>query len=147
MKKINTNSTEELALAIIKARAVEIRDVDGGEPPFLYSSGNYGPGYLMIKGLVGRKSMMRLLMDSLAARVAEESPDLNFVAGNVTGGIIPGWLLSEYLEEYLGRTVPFVYIRGARKKGGKEELITGIDNNPGITKADRIAGAKMKKKK
>jgi len=32
-------------------------------------------------------------------------------------------------------------------KFGMLSVKAGIDNNPGITKADRIAGAKMKKKK
>ena len=131
-----TSDMEKLALMIINAGAVEIRDVDGGEEAFLYSSGYYGPGYLMIKGLVGRKSIERLLTKSLAALVAKENPDLNFVAGNVTGGIIPAWLLSEYLEQYLGRTVPFTYIRSTRKKGGQKELITGISNNPEISLGD-----------
>lgn len=127
---------EQLALSIINAGAVDIRDVDNGEDPLLYSSGNWGPGYLMIKGLVGRKEIIRSLTKGLAALVAKENPNLNFVAGNVTGGIIPAWLLSEYLEEYLGRTVPFVYIRDTRKKGGQKELITGISNNPEISLGD-----------
>ncbi len=127
---------EQLALSIINAGAVDIRDVDNGEDPLLYSSGNWGTGYLMIKGLVGRKEIIRSLTKGLAALVAKENPNLNFVAGNVTGGIIPAWLLSEYLEEYLGRTVPFVYIRDTRKKGGQKELITGISNNPEISLGD-----------
>ncbi|MCK4525331.1 MAG: hypothetical protein KAU07_02760 [Candidatus Andersenbacteria bacterium] len=127
---------EQLVLSIINAGAVDIRDVDNGEDPLLYSSGNWGTGYLMIKGLVGRKEIIRSLTKGLAALVAKENPNLNFVAGNVTGGIIPAWLLSEYLEEYLGRTVPFVYIRDTRKKGGQKELITGISNNPEISLGD-----------
>lgn len=136
MTDVINSSTEDLALMIINAGAVDIRDVDGGEKPFLYSSGNFGPGYIMIKGLVGRTRIMRFLIERLAARVAEENPDLNFVAGNVTGGIIPAWLLGEYLEEYTGKTIPFVYIREMRKRGGKKELITGIANNPEILSGD-----------
>ncbi|MBZ9572217.1 hypothetical protein KJA15_02730 [Patescibacteria group bacterium] len=134
-------SIEEVALMILKAKAVEIRDVDAGEEPFLYASGNWGPGYISIKGLVGRKRIMKTLTHQLALRVAERVPrvdfilssiDIDFVAGNVTGGMIPGWLLSEELEKISGKTMPFVYIRGLRKKGGQKELITGIANNPEI---------------
>ena len=129
---------EELILEVIKARAVEIRDVPSrvtnkeaeklplGKQPFLYSSGNWGPGYVTIKGLVGRKKIIKSLCQELAKKVAREVPRLDFVAGNVTGGVIPGWLLSEYLD------IPFVYIRETRKKGGQKELITGIANNPEI---------------
>jgi len=135
---------EELILEVIKARAVEIRDVPSrvtneeieklplSRQPFLYSSGNWGPGYVTIKNLVGRKKIIKSLCQELAKKVAREVPRLDFVAGNVTGGVIPGWLLSEYLESLLGRIVPFVYIRDTRKKGGQKELITGIANNPEI---------------
>ncbi len=135
---------EGLILEVIKARAVEIRDVPSrvtneeaeklplGKQPFLYSSGNWGPGYVTIKGLVGRKKIIKSLCQELAKKIVREVPRLDFVAGNVTGGVIPGWLLSEYLESLLGRIVPFVYIRDTRKKGGQKELITGIANNPEI---------------
>lgn len=123
---------EEVVLKIIDAKAVEIRDVDAGEEPFLYASGNYGPGYVSIKNLVGRKKIIRILCQQLVKKVVDKAPQLEFVAGNVTGGLVPGWLLSEYLEPLLGRIVPFVYIRGMRKKGGQKELITGVANNPEI---------------
>lgn len=123
---------EQLVLEVLDARAVEIRDVDGGEEPFLYSSGNWGPGYISIKGLVGRKEIMKRLTYKLAERLREETSRLNFIAGNVSGGVIPAWLLSEHLEEISGKSIPFVYIRDTRKKGGQKELITGIENNPEI---------------
>ncbi len=31
-------------------RRIEIRDIDGGEEPFLYSTKNHGPGYVDVKG-------------------------------------------------------------------------------------------------
>ncbi len=118
--------TEQMVLQVLEAKAVEIRNVDGGEPPFLYASGNWGPGYISIKNLVGRGKIIRLLTSNLADKVKQLAPQVEFVAGNVTGGIIPGWLLSDYLE------IPFVYIRGTRKKGGQKELVTGIAHNPEI---------------
>lgn len=136
---------EQAVLMVLKAKAVEIRDVPlrvtneevEGLPlenqPFLYASGNWGPGYVTIKNLVGRKQIIRSLTDQLGGLIAERVPGLNFVAGNVTGGVAPGWLLSERLEALFGRTVPFVYIREARKKGGQKELITGMAHNPEIS--------------
>lgn len=125
-------------MGLLKAGAAEIREiplkvtndeVDGlwhEHQPFLYASGNYGPGYISVKNQVGRKEIIKPLVQQLALLVAKRAPDLNFVAGNVTGGMIPGWILSEVLK------VPFVYIRAARKSGGQKELITGIANNPEI---------------
>ncbi len=123
---------ERIGLEIIKAKAMEIRDVDNGEDAFLYASGNYGPGYISVKNLVGRKRIIKPAALNLAIKISEKAPYLDFIAGNVTGGVIPAWLLSEYLGSILGRTVPFVYIRDTRKKGGQKELITGIKDNPEI---------------
>ncbi len=140
---------EELCLMVLNAGALEIRDVPPRitneevpslpvtRQPFLYSSGNWGPGYVMIKGLVGRslmgrKKIINALAEQLARRIAETTTRIDFVDGNATGGMIPGWLLSEKLEPLLGKCIPFVYMRNSRKKGGHKELFTGIANNPEI---------------
>jgi orotate phosphoribosyltransferase len=71
-----------------------------------------------IKGLVSETRLFREMV-ALLARKVKEITSCDFVAGNVTGGMIPGWLLSEMIG------VPFVYVRDVRKKGGHKELITG----------------------
>lgn len=141
MKKVNT---EQTGLMVLEAKAVDIRNVPPKvtneeveklpleNQPFFYASGNWGPGYVMIKGLVGRKQIIKFLTQQLARKIVEKTSRVDFVAGNVTGGVILGWLLSEYLEALLDKTVPFVYIREMRKKGGQKELITGIANNPEV---------------
>lgn len=144
---------DEAILMVLEAKAVTIRNVPLkvtneeveklpiDEQPFLYASGNWGPGYVSIKNLVGRKKIIRALTEQLAILIVEKVPqldfvlssiDIDFVAGNVTGGMIPGWILSEALEERVGKTIPFVYVRELRKKGGQKEQITGIMNNPEI---------------
>ncbi len=141
MEKVNTEKT---GLMLLEAKAVDIRNVPQKvtneeveklpleNQPFLYASGNWGPGYVMIKSLVGRKKIIKPLTQQLARKIVEQAPRVDFVAGNVSGGVIPAWLLSEELETLLDRTVPFVYIREARNKGGQKELVTGIANNPEI---------------
>ena len=146
---ISESTLDRLALEILKAGALELREVPEkltneqieaiwpGRRPFLYASGNWGPGYVMIKGLVGNKKLIRCLLRYLAFLLAEQWPTgINFVAGNVTGGMIPGWVLSEELEVLFGREVPFVYIRELRKTGGHKELVTGIHKNPLILPED-----------
>lgn len=104
---------------ILDAGALEIRDIDAGEQPFLYSSGNRGPGYVMIKGLVSRRDLMKELCHALANKVMSVvSPDV--VAGNATGGMIPGWIISDWLG------LPYLYVRNSRKVGGHGELVTGF---------------------
>lgn len=144
MGKVSKVSIEETGLIVLEAKAVDIRNVPPKvtneeveklpleNQPFFYASGSWGPGYVMIKGLVGRKQIIKFLTQQLARKIVEKTSRVDFVAGNVTGGVIPGWLLSEYLEALLDKTVPFVYIREMRKKGGQKELITGIANNPEV---------------
>lgn len=129
--------TESLILDVIKAGAVDIRDVDGGEKPFLYASGNWGPGYVSIKNLVGRKMLIKALVKALAEKVAEKYHEVQFVAGNVTGGLVPGWIVSEEVQKIINRVLPFVYVRDARKKGGQKELVTGLTNNPDVELGDK----------
>lgn len=117
---------EKAIINVLKVGAVEIRDLEAGEKPFLYASGNWGPGYVTIKSLVSQKQLYRKLVHLLASRVVDKFSDLDLIVGNVTGGMIPGWVLSEYLKFDLDREVPFLYNRGMRKKGGQQELVTGL---------------------
>jgi len=126
----------EVAKKIVNAGAAEVRDVDGGEEPFVYTTGNRGPGYLMIKGLVGQPTVLKFLTGQLAHRVVDEA-EFDFIEGNATGGMIPGWQLRNDVSELLGREVPFCYLRGSRKEGGHGELITGDRNNPLIKRGMR----------
>jgi len=114
---------------LISYGALTIRDIEAGEEPFLYSSKNRGPGYLMIKGLVSQRMLLESMVELLAYKVQSEFPNIEYVSGNATGGMIPAFLLATRLEQLLGRTVPYFYVRNTRKIGGHGELITGDKNN------------------
>jgi orotate phosphoribosyltransferase len=117
-----------LVEGMLQAGVLTIRDVDGGAEPFLYSAGNYGPGYVSIKGLVGRPQLMNALTAWLAVKVAQDGQQPNFVAGNVTGGLVPGQKLRDHLSVLLAYEPAFVYVRGTRKLGGHKERVTGIEH-------------------
>ncbi len=124
---------EEIADRIVKSGAISVRDVDAGEDPFVYSTGNRGPGYVMIKGLVGQPRVMKFLVKELAKLVAPHyGQDFNFIEGNATGGMIPAWQLADDVEKILDieeGSIPRPYLRESRKAGGHSELITGTGNN------------------
>src|SRR3989344_4819831 len=120
---------EEAVAKIVDSGAVEIRDIDGGEKPFVYSSGNCGPGYLQVKGLVGQPEILMFLVAQLAYEVTEKA-NFDFINGNATGGMIFGWQLRNFVSELTNRSFPFTYLRESRKEGGRGELITGVENNP-----------------
>ena len=115
---------------------MDIRDVSGGEEPFVYSSGNRGPGYVMVKGFVGQPSVLTYLTTQLASKLAENI-NFDFIAGNATGGMIPGWQLRNDLKKLTGIEFPYVYVRETRKVGGHKEQVTGDMNNPLIKVGDR----------
>jgi len=123
-------SEEVVCKIILLAKAVDIRNLDKGEKPFLYSSGNWGPGYVNIKGLVGQEEIFKTLVRQLSLRTLASGTQFDFIAANATGGMIPGYQLREDLQKLTGKEIPYVYVRGSRKPGGHQELVTGIDDNP-----------------
>lgn len=129
-KDINQALLEkQIANTIINSGAISIRDVDNGDEPFVYSTGNRGPGYVMIKGLVGQPDILKSLIKELAHKVLDNAR-FEFIEGNATGGMIPAWQLRNEVSDIIGREIPYCYLRGSRKEGGHGELITGNQNNP-----------------
>lgn len=132
---MNLTDEVEITKLIIESGAISIR-----EEPFLYSSGNRGPGYVSIKGLVGQPSVMKKLCKLLAIKIDNivyktAKAKIDVVNGNVTGGVIPGWEICNALSEIQQREIPYVYLRVNRKQGGHNELITGDENNKLIDKS------------
>lgn len=125
-------SQEDLATIIVKSGRLDIHDVDGGEEPFLYSSGNYGPGYLDIKGACGIDDVFETFTEQSALTLLEQEAKFDFIAGNATGGMIPAFRVKQLIAEWAGKRVPYVYLRNTRKLGGQQEYATGIDRNPNI---------------
>lgn len=111
---------------IIKNGGIAIRDIQGGEEPFVYSSGNRGPGYVDIKGQCGDRALSDGLAAALAAKLVIEDQFIpEAVAGNVTGGLGPGWKICDAISVLLGYDIPYVYVRDTRKVGGHQEKVTG----------------------
>jgi len=123
-QKTNLN---EIAKKIIDARAIEIKNVDSGEKPFVYTTGNRGPGYVNIKDLVGQPKTLKFLTKKLAHKIVDKT-EFDFIQGNATGGMIPAWQLRNDISEILGKEIPFCYLRTSRKNA-YGELITGNKNN------------------
>lgn len=127
-------SDSMIAKKIFEHNIVSIRDIKNGEEPFLYSSGNRGPGYVAIKNLVGKPYLLKELTFALVNKIYDVIGDnrFDFINGNVTGGMIYGWEIMNRMSEYEDRNIPFVYLRSEPKEGGHKELITGNKNNSDI---------------
>src|SRR6266542_2417578 len=87
---------EDLCKMVIDSGGFEIRDVDGGEEPFLYSTKNRGPGYVDIKGRVGWRPLFDTLCQQSALRLIEAEAKFDFVSGNATGGMVPAFRTLEH---------------------------------------------------
>ncbi|OGF22933.1 hypothetical protein A2Y83_02110 [Candidatus Falkowbacteria bacterium RBG_13_39_14] len=120
---------KEVMRRILESGGVEIRDVNGGADPFLYSSGNRGPGYVDIKGRVGWDSVFEPMMALFADHLIAQKIECDLIVGMMTGGALPGYRLKQLLSEKMGRRIIYIYQRGARKIGGHQELDTGDRNN------------------
>ncbi|MBC7836680.1 hypothetical protein H7X87_02775, partial [Acetobacteraceae bacterium] len=77
MSNLSPTLRDLIAKALKEAKVLTLRDVTAGEEPFLYSSGNHEPGYLMFKGLVSR-SLMKAFCHHLAHKVLEQFPDVEY---------------------------------------------------------------------
>lgn len=131
--------SKEIARLIVNANAIEVREVPErvtneevanlpqNIAPFLYASGNWGPGYVSVKGMVSRIGEMDAMINTLGTHVRSvHNQPIDFIAGNLTGGIIPGWMLSEYLSLIYSSPVGFALAYGSRK-GEEKAKIVGID--------------------
>ena len=121
-------SEEAICAKLLDVGAVSIRDVDGGEKPFLYSSGNQGPGYVMVKGTVANQDVFKPVVEQLAVKLVDEGIEFDNIAGNATGGMVPAYQCREDYQRITERKIEYVYVRGTRKEGGHGELVTGLDH-------------------
>jgi len=130
-------STEQMCRMILDSGQVELRDIAAGELPFEYSASKpgdlrFGPGYILIKALVGQDEGFFPLVNQLAWRIVDAGLQFDAICGNVSGGMIPGYLLKLYLTYIWRKPVRYIYAREMRKAHGSREMLVGVDNNPSI---------------
>jgi len=137
---------EKIAAMIFEAKAVEIRDVPEKvtneeveklpreKQPFLYASGNWGPGYVTIKGCVSQTQLFEIMIAMLAKKIKTAGVKIDFVAALMTGGVIPGYKLSQLLSVPFVQPVKCAYLEGTRRKDTISARV--IDHK----KLDKVAG-------
>lgn len=124
-----TEDAERIIIDILHLKLIKIRDIKSNQSPFSYSSGKCGPIYVSLRDLVGHKKLMKSLAIKLAREIAEKMPQIDIIAGNATAGIVPAWLVSEYLELLVKKEIPFIYIRKESKGYGLKDRIVGVRDN------------------
>ena len=76
---------------------IEIRDVDGGEESFLYSTKSRGPGYVDIKGGIGIDEFFEPAVELLADVVTRDHIPVDMIVGMMSGGALPAYRLKQHL--------------------------------------------------
>jgi orotate phosphoribosyltransferase len=130
-------SEEDCCRLILEADQFDIVDVSAGEEPFEYSASTptapfYGPGYLVLKAVVGQAPIFFPLVNQMALKIAEIDPPFQVICGNVSGGMTPAFLLTLYLHKLYGERPIYIYAREMRKQHGSKEMLVGFERNPGI---------------
>ena len=92
---------------MLDATVVDIRDVDNSEKPLLHNSGNFGPGHVMVKGLIARQDIFKPPVEKLALELIENKVGFDNIAGNATGGMIPAYQCREDYQHLSGREIGF----------------------------------------
>jgi len=129
---IGKYARESFMRSFYKYKRISVRDIDGGDEPFLYTTSNKGPGYVDVKGGVGIDDFMDTAVLRLSSRLMYEGVHVDVVVGMMTGGAIPGYLLKQKLQEMWSHRVVYIYQRSEAKTTGHGELDTGCQNNPYI---------------
>ncbi len=106
----------------------EVATLPKENQPFLYSSGNWGCGYATIKSLVATLPLLTEMMTELITKFYRRGAQLSFLAGNVTGGVIPGWMMSNMLEMLYSMPVHFFHVSGTRK-GSADAKVMFVDKS------------------
>ena len=94
---------------LLESGGLEIRAVDEGAEPFLYSSKNHGPGYVDVKGRVGFDEVFEPMVELLVDVLIEDKVQFDLIVGMMTGGSMPGFRLKQLLQERLGRRIVYIY--------------------------------------
>ena len=149
-------SVAEVARLIIASGQATLRDITAGENPFEYSANEavlvhgangmtieglqrFGPGYILIKGLVAQQAIFFPLINELAWKVFDAGIEIDAICGNVSGGMVPAFALMLYLQHIWQRDLIYFYARATRKQHGSKEMLVGVENNPEIRSGMKVA--------
>ncbi|PWI57328.1 orotate phosphoribosyltransferase [Sulfoacidibacillus thermotolerans] len=106
---------ELLAYTLLQIGAISLRP----QEPFLWTSGIQSPIYCDNRLTLSHVIARRLVIDSFVARISEQFPQIECVAGTATAGIPH----AAWIAERLG--LPMVYVRNSAKSHGKQNQVEG----------------------
>lgn len=109
------STAEKIAASLLKIQAVKL-DINH---PFTWSSGWKSPIYCDNRLALGYPEIRGQIRDHLVAKIKDEFPECQAIAGVATAGIPHAALVADAMG------LPFLYVRSKAKGHGLENLIEG----------------------
>ncbi|MBL7789438.1 MAG: orotate phosphoribosyltransferase [Chitinophagales bacterium] len=104
-----------IAQQLLKIQAVKLSPAK----PFIWASGAESPIYCDNRITLSFPEVRSAICDGFVAKIKEQYPDAETIAGVATGGIAHGMLVADRLG------LPFVYVRDKPKAHGRENTVEG----------------------
>ncbi len=112
---MNETVEQHTASLLLKVGAIKIQPNE----PFTWSSGWISPIYCDNRLSLSFPEARTYIKEQLVARIQQEYPEVEGIAGVATAGIPQGALIADALN------LPFVYVRSRPKGHGLENMIEG----------------------
>jgi orotate phosphoribosyltransferase len=113
--KAEVEVSKDIAKALLEVKAVFLRPDD----MFTWASGIKSPIYCDNRITLSHPKIRNLIKDSFVKMIETKFPAVEYVAGVATAGIPHAALIADALN------LPLIYVRGASKDHGRENLIEG----------------------
>lgn len=109
--------TEAISIAelLLDIQAITINTRE----PFRYSSGILSPIYCDNRLVISYPTVRKLITDAFIKKIEENDLSVDVIAGTATAGIPHAAWIADRLN------LPMVYVRGDKKKHGKENQVEG----------------------
>jgi orotate phosphoribosyltransferase len=103
---------------LLKIQAIKLSPAK----PFIWASGKESPIYCDNRLTLSYPEVRDAICDGFVAKIKEQYPQAEAIAGVATGGIAHGMLVADRMG------LPFVYVRDKPKGHGRENTVEGFLN-------------------
>jgi orotate phosphoribosyltransferase len=112
---MESSTAQQVAEYLLQIKAIKLKP----ENPFTWASGWQSPIYCDNRITLSYPRIRKFLCDAMAQKIKTCYPDVKAIAGVATGAIGIGMLVADVLD------LPFMYVRPAPKKHGRQNQIEG----------------------
>ena len=112
---MESSTAHQVAEYLLQIKAIKLKP----ENPFTWASGWQSPIYCDNRITLSYPKIRKFLCDAMAQKIKTRYPEVKAIAGVATGAIGIGMLVADALD------LPFMYVRPAPKKHGRQNQIEG----------------------